>query len=191
MIFHDAHTLKVSCVAGLRRRAMQGTYSGFLEDIRQRLYLDRCRAFHRASGTMLMFTRDDGMHSSGWWKDPDYERCEHLSLSFRAPLTGEPIGWQPELAEEWVVMFFGDRRRFLWEESAKYPEGREVEVRHFRLFLEPDWWTPILPRSEVYTRAFTERGWKSWSDARAARGADAALTAARLAESGARHAAGD
>lgn len=44
------------------------------------------------------------------------------------------------------------------------PDGKRCDVHHYRLFLAPDWRTPILPRKELYSREFTEAGWKSWSD---------------------------
>lgn len=111
----------------------------------------------------MLFTRDEGMHACGWWKNPDYERCEHLSLAFwrggmRAP-------HDHHHARLWCLAFFGaERSRYLWIEPPFSAHGREADVYHYRLFLAPDWRLPVLPRGEVYTREFTERGWKSWSD---------------------------
>lgn len=65
-------------------------YDGLATE-RNRMLLRRCSGFHESSGTKLIFTRDAGMHSSGWWKNPDYERCWHLSLSFVSPLTGDVL----------------------------------------------------------------------------------------------------
>lgn len=45
-------------------------------------YFEYAKRVHEPTGTMLLFTRDIGHHTSGWWKNPDYERCYHLSLSF-------------------------------------------------------------------------------------------------------------
>lgn len=36
-------------------------------------------------------------------------------------------------------------------------------VYHYRLFCD-EAWKPIMPRGEVYSTQFTERGWKSFSD---------------------------
>jgi hypothetical protein len=117
-------------------------------------------------GARVIFTRDDGMHACGWWKNPDYARCEHVSLSFMA-WDGDRLYTQPhdhQRAALWCRAFFGDKRRLLWIEPPYSQSGRFADVYHYRLFLEPDWRTPVLPRKEVYTREFTERGWKSWSD---------------------------
>lgn len=49
-------------------------------------YLDKCRWFLERYDCIIIFTRDEGAHTCGWWKNPDYERCYHLSISF-------PGGW--------------------------------------------------------------------------------------------------
>lgn len=112
----------------------------------------------------VLFTRDEGMHACGWWKNPDYERCEHLSLAFFYP----PHIARPhdhERARLWCLAFFGPERvRLLWIEPPFSPLGKERDVYHYRLFLRPDWRSPVLPRGEVYSKQFTEVGWKSWSD---------------------------
>lgn len=67
-----------------------------------------CHFDDRRTGTRLFFTRDGGMHSSGWFKNPDYERCYHLSLSFRDPETGASAPFDRRAAAVWVRVFFGD-----------------------------------------------------------------------------------
>lgn len=124
--------------------------------------------FAYTDGTVLIFTRDEGMHTSGWWKNPDYERCLHLSLSFRDPRTGEPTGHHDRyLADEWCRLFFRHMCRLIWAEPPFSPEGKVHATWHYRVFMAEDWKTPILPRGEVYTREFTKAGWKSWSDVHA------------------------
>ncbi len=131
-------------------------------------------------GTRLMFTRDTNHHESGWIKNPDYERCYHLSLSAAGPgpsrslvvpvrlepLVGLPIA-QPELdsdlEEAWVDAFFGEDKRYAWRESAKSRVGRDKAVWHYRVFCD-EHWQPLVPRGEVYSLEFTERGWKIWSE---------------------------
>lgn len=119
---------------------------------------------HPELSTRLIFTRDCGMHTSGWWKNPDYERCEHLSLSFVDTTIGEIAPQDKRLAREWCTLFFGDSTRLLWVEAPYSAQGKRHDTWHYRLFLAPDWKTPILPRGEVYSREFTAAGWKSWSD---------------------------
>lgn len=148
----------------LRRRAQYGTYSGFgtPADLE---YIGRCGFGHTPTGTKLIFTRDVGMHASGWWKNPDYERCEHLSLAFYDPETLEPTKVQnKKLVERWCRLFFRDACRLLWIEPPGFPEGKARAVWHYRLFMDESWTVPLLPRGEVYSREFTEKGWKSWSD---------------------------
>lgn len=122
-----------------------------------------CVAYHSASGTLLIFTRETGYHSSGWWKNPDYERCWHLSLSFRDQESGEYLPFNEKTAMEWIDLFFGDDKRMLWIEPPAYPEGKKAGVWHYRLFCD-EGWQPIKPRGEVYSRDLTEAGYKSWSE---------------------------
>lgn len=120
---------------------------------------------HEKTGTSLLFTRDKGLHSSGWFKNPDYERCYHLSLSFwdaeTDPTNPIPRPYESPLATIWVRLMFGDWTRLIWEEGPSEP--LPAEVHHFRLMCDQHW-QPILPRGEVYSRDFTEKEWKSWSD---------------------------
>ena len=140
--------------------------------------------------TRIMFTRDTGHHTSGWLKNPDYERCWHLSLSKAGPLpeydaeksviatagglvgpdlkplSGLPVQ-TPELDREleaaWLEAFFGEDKRYVWRESAKSEAGRKKAVWHYRIFAD-ERWAPIVPRGEVYSTQFTELGWQSWSE---------------------------
>lgn len=121
-----------------------------------------------ASGlvTTILYSRDNNMHESGWFKNPDYERCFHLSLSFwHAGRSGriEPVPFEKRVALDMVARIFGEWQRFIWEESPKSAGGRRVGVRHYRVFCDIHW-QPIVPRGEVYSRELTEAGWKSWSE---------------------------
>lgn len=127
-------------------------------------YLARCRHWHARSGTWLIYTRDSGHHSSGWFKNPEFERCLHLSLSFT-----EPLEWQirrphdRRLAEAWARAFWGEGFRWSWGEPPVSPEARRLEVWHYRLFCDAHW-QPIKPRGEVYATELTARGWRSASE---------------------------
>lgn len=131
--------------------------------------IPRCRALladrelSRDFAVMVIFTRDVGHHTSGWWKNPDYERAYHLSLSFLDAETGEPADQQKQLGERIARAFFGDNVSKLWIEPPYSDEGHVRDVYHYRLFCD-EGWQPIVPRGEVYSRELTERGWKSWSD---------------------------
>jgi hypothetical protein len=146
----------------MRKRAALGVFEGRDGEI-WKPYFQSCR--RTIFGTTLVFARDTGHHTSGWLKNPDYERCFHLSMS------PEPTRlWTPgtpeldkALTEGWVRAFFGEHIDKLWAESPKSPEGRSVGVWHWRLFCD-ERWTPLLPRGEVYDTEFTELGWKSASE---------------------------
>lgn len=148
----------------MRRVAFTGYWAG--DGIND--YLHRCHGYHEPTGSKIGFTRDFGHHTSGWWKNPDYERCFHLSLSFHDPESGEPLGDRDtKLTQEWIDLFYGDNKRLIWAEPPYSEYGKALATWHYRLFMNPDWQTPLLPRGEVYSREFTEAGWKSWSDVQA------------------------
>lgn len=134
-------------------------------------YFRRARQIHEKTGTSLMFTRDKGMHSSGWFKNPDYDRCYHLSISFwdmeTNPEQPAPRPYEHNLAQLWVNLFYGDWTRYVWTESTAL-ESLPCEVWHYRVLCNPKW-QPIVPRKEVYSREFIEKGWQSFSDQRADR----------------------
>lgn len=166
----DRFTLKDEVARQMWRRAWYGVWNGRgirnsadYYDQMQQTYFERCTGMHEPTGTILIFTRDEGMHSSGWWKNPDYERCFHLSLSFRDPANGNPRPRDIQLSKEWVEAFFSENRRLIWAESPYSEDGKAAEVWHYRVFCD-EHWQPLLPRKEVYTREFTELGWKSFSD---------------------------
>jgi hypothetical protein len=120
-------------------------------------------AIHRPSGTVLTYTHDEGYHTSGWWKNPDYERCLHLSLSFHDPETGKPAPGGYRFTNEWLDVFFGESRRLLWCEPLALPEEGSFEVWHYRLFCDASW-NPMPPEREAPTAEFAARGWKRWPE---------------------------
>lgn len=126
-------------------------------------YLSTCTGYDAKTGARLIFTRDVGMHSCGWWKNPDYERCYHLSISFRYFLSGAFAPFDRGIALEYLKAFFGDDHRKTWSEPPYTREGKVVECWHFRLFCD-EHWQPILPRGEVYSKELTEAGYKTFSE---------------------------
>lgn len=108
-------------------------------------------------------TRDIGHHTGGWWKNPDYERCWHLSMAQRDPMTGSPVPKQAAFYQELAEAFFGGDAKLTWLEGPYTPEGKALDVWHYRLFCD-EGWQPIKPRGEVYSKEFTEAGWHSFSD---------------------------
>lgn len=151
-----------SFVQAMKRHAASGSYFDGRNEFSP--YFLKAKQFHAASGTLMIYTRDVGMHSSGWFKNPDYERCLHLSLSFWDAKSKTPTAFDDKLMRVWVNLFYGHWGRYVWEESQSRTDN-PAEVRHYRVLCDPRW-QPIIPRGEVYTRDFIEKGWKSFSDQR-------------------------
>jgi hypothetical protein len=110
----------------------------------------------------ILFTRDIGHHSGGWWKNPDYERCWHLSLGFRNPLHCEHLPHDRPQSDRIARMFFGDDAVKCWIEAPYSEEGKRCDIWHYRLFCD-EAWQPISPRGEVYSREHTPPDWQSFS----------------------------
>lgn len=160
---YGEHWLKASVAGKLLQNAPRGEFRGVMDAVAAD-YLENARAFHAPSGSMLIYTRDSGHHSSGWLKNPDFERCLHLSLSFREPFHWKiQVEFQHALADEWAELLFGESKGLAWIESPKSEIGKRFEVLHYRIFAD-EHWQPIHPRGEVYSTEFTEKGWKSWSE---------------------------
>lgn len=111
----------------------------------------------------LIYTRDTGHHTGGWWKNPEYERCFHLSISFCVNPTDQPLPYDRKEAQRLAEAFFESDVRKCWIEPPYTERGKIAGVHHYRLFCD-EGWQPLIPRGEVYTKQFTERGWKSFSD---------------------------
>lgn len=140
-------------VSRLFNVARKGTFDGTPETTP---YMEMCRWFIERIGAIVIMTRDAGYHTSGWWKNPDYERCYHVSISY-------PTGTNFRKTEWLLYALFGNERKKMWCEPPYSKEGKSAEVYHYRLFCDENW-KPIMPRGEVYTREFTEKGWKSFSE---------------------------
>jgi hypothetical protein len=131
-------------------------------------YITLSRRVHSASGAVVIFTRDTGHHTSGWIKNPDYERCYHLSLSpIQGYITRPDESYGVELDQEitfmWCKAFFREHLRLAWSESPKSALGRAHSVWHWRVFAN-EAWEPIKPHGELYSTELTEKGWKSASE---------------------------
>lgn len=151
-------------VVDMRIAAARMVYDGRNTEAARR-HINRCTRYHAPTQTTLIYTRDAGMHASGWWKNPDYDRCQHLSISFIAFHADgfDRLPHERKLAEKWCRMFFGEHVNELWIEGPFSDEGKASDVYHYRLFCDPAW-QPILPRGEVYSRDWTPADWKSWGD---------------------------
>jgi hypothetical protein len=160
---YGEHWLKASVAKAMIREATNWEYWGKPANLSDAMALDACTADHVLSGSRLIFTRDVGNHSSGWLKNPDFERCLHLSLSFHDPDSGAALPRDRRLSEEWCELFFGADKRKLSIEPPATPHGKQADIWHYRLFCDAHWFG-IIPRGEVYSTELTEIGWKSWSE---------------------------
>lgn len=148
-----------------RRRAAVRPYDG-RDTAANRATINACRYLYRITpeiSARIIYTRDIGHHSGGWWKNPDYERCMHLSLSFCVNPTDAPLPFLREPGAIIARAFFGDHTPAAWIEGPYSPEGKRSDVWHYRLFCDPSW-TPIRPRGEVYSRRNTPADWRSFSE---------------------------
>ena len=149
----------------MRSVANMGVWDGYDDEKGQR-YINKCRRIDSETSTVIIFTRDTGHHSSGWMKNPDFERCFHLSLSPAPMRIIIPNAQRAELSAKtkaaWLKAFYGEDAKYTWEESAKSHVGKQHGVLHYRLFCDESW-KPILPSGEVYSTALTELGWRSAS----------------------------
>jgi len=132
--------------------AQHGTFDGLVQEGGGLPpYLDECRWWIERWDCLAILTRDVGYHTSGWWiLSPPTERGTALKQGAyqrpQSPLT-------PPLCVK------GAQRC----EGPYTAEGKQCGVFHYRLFCDPAW-QPLKPRGEVYTREFTEAGWKSYSE---------------------------
>lgn len=148
----DQYTLLPDAVRRMRSTANMGFWDG--RELTE--YFESCRWFHLGYPCMMIFTRDTGYHSGGWWKNPMYERCYHLSISFQN-------GRDKKVTDRIIELLFGWDKKLMWVEPPYSPEGKRMDVYHYRLFCD-EHWQPIKPKGEVYSTQFTERGWKSFSE---------------------------
>jgi len=157
----------------MKDAANTGTYSGQVGLPAEKRYFNRCKHYCQNTAALLVFTRDVGMHSCGWWKNPDYDRCWHLSISFQVAERGQIhlLPQDKKTAQRWCEAIFRDDCRWLWIEPPFSEAGHAMDVWHYRLFCDPGW-QPIKPRGEVYSRDWTPADWKSWSDVHGTRDHD-------------------
>lgn len=178
----DPHDRKLArIVTDARMRARVRTYNGLATRENMRL-IGFCTTDWRytpwsgnqADAVRMAYTRDDGMHDIGWWKNPLYSRCLHLSLSFvgltrssldpREALRAVPLPQKHAAAHAICLAFYGDQARKLWIEPPYTDVGKAHDVYHYRLFMTENFGEPVELKGEVYTLQFTAKGWKSWSE---------------------------
>ena len=182
---------RIAVLLGYTAKRLTERSERFLFDGRDPSQLMTCRAVVAPLGVSIIFSRDVGHHSGGWWKNPDYERCRHLSIAalpedfvdqalrqMRKDRLADRADFEtPAFKRLLLESFFGAAARFAWAEPPKYAHGIAQNTWHYRVFCD-EHWVPLLPRGEVYSRELTEAGWKSTSELYAA---EAAAEAERMA----------
>lgn len=152
-----------SLVPFAKLRSKRSTYNGVVSPVSAK-YIDLCRhqlAYSTAESALILFTRDTGHHTSGWWKNPDYERCWHLSISYQTP-TGF-IEHDKKRSRVLAEAFYGDDVATCWIEGPYSPEGKAAQVWHYRVFAD-EGWSALRPRGEVYNKEWTPSDWRSFGD---------------------------
>ena len=172
MRFREGRPILFSNLAALvnfaKLRAQRGIWTG-RQTVRDEALIAHCSHQYLIRPDLavgLIYTRDVGHHSSGMWKNPDYERCYHLSLGFLGMPGAVPVPFEKAEAEEIVRAFWDDDARKAWVEPPYSDVGKERDVWHYRLFADAAWQS-IQPRKEVYSKDFTPAGWKSFSEVHA------------------------
>lgn len=137
-------------------------YDGDIE--RNQWIIERCSHAMLIDGrAVVVILSRDNLVKMGFWKNTDFARCLHLSISFRYPSTGQPAPWCNATAKRIVAAVFGTDARLTWWEPAYTPEGKFCGVQHWRMFYSPGWWMPINPKGEPYTMN-VPFGWNEWTE---------------------------
>lgn len=139
----------------LRRLARQHPWHG--QEVIDRMHTwDTVALLEPDRPTRIMLTYDVGYHLCGWWRNSDYDRCYHLSISHPAnPTPGlAPARLEaPSTAEvaAWARAAFPEHYRWTWTEppASILDPYRRPGVAHVRLFTDKAG-RPLLPEGEVY-----------------------------------------
>jgi len=147
------------------RRILAQARSGTWNGISMTPYVDSCRWLLEGQNVGLILSRDVDHTNSGWWKNPDYERCWHLSMSFYDN-NRNSIDKDVKKTELFLSYIFGKHKRKIWTEPPYSDIAKRRGIWHYRLFCDSRW-KPIIPRKEVYSKNYTEPGWMSYSELQA------------------------
>ena len=107
----------------------------------------------------ILITFDQGTHSSGWWKNSQYDACWHLSMVAFEPGSMLLPNFKEVPDDErraWATVVFGDHVTKAWNE----PPASKLDVYryapasaytwHSRVFVDREGHA-IIPEGEVYT----------------------------------------
>lgn len=158
----------------IRARARRGWFLGTQETAAMWIIRHTVRGVTEPDlAVSIAFSRDRGHHSSGWWRNAEYEYCWHLSLAAKAyDKTLTQRQWRAAAFEHfphdelryWSQAFFGDDLKMAWLEPGGTdpnltPEARRIHATmwHVRVFMEPrlldargEPFRACMPKGEVY-----------------------------------------
>lgn len=155
-------------VRAWREWALRNPWPGNEPILDARHVLDTSAITEPGRPTRVLLSLDVGYHASGWWKNEEYERCLHVSVSHPRP--DRPKLWTPkhELGDaggvgmdletptddevrSWGDAIFGLANRWTWLEPAAsvFDPYRRPNVVHLRLFLTLEL-EPTKPVGEPY-----------------------------------------
>jgi len=143
-------------LAGALRKVVAAAEMGWNDGRGFSPYFISCMWLIQQYDCSITFTRDVGHHSSGWFKNPDFERCWHLSIRFFGEFNQKAV-------EKILDGIYGQHKHKVLVEGAFTKEGKKAEIKHYRVFLD-QFLQPIVPQGEVYSRLKTESGWRSYSE---------------------------
>ncbi len=164
----DGLLVPMSKIRAWRAFALKNPWQGNQLLTDRRYVIDTTAITEPGRDTRVLLSLDVGYHSSGWWKNSDYEQCLHLSVSH--PLVDRPklylakadigspehVGMDLETPTDdevrsWGDVVFGQWNRWTWLEPAASPLDpyRSPNVVHLRLYLD-ERLQPILPVGEPY-----------------------------------------
>lgn len=144
------HT-EIETAKDLRERAARGVFDGDLSNAASMEYMVNCRYYCQHTNALIIFTRDACDGSKAW----------HLSISF-CDITDDditPMPFNGDVANAWATLIFGEFVDDLWIEGPKTNHGKQLQVWHYRLFVNDGWHSVAHEVPEYF-----ERNCLRWSD---------------------------
>lgn len=136
--------------------------SGFWDGRTQTQYFNNCVWYWPKYHLSINLSRDINHHLGGWWKNPQYERCWHLSIAVQTPDYGIPEN-HDKTTLHILKLIFGKQMKLVWSEPPFSEAGKKMNVWHYRVFCD-EHWQAFKPKGEVYSTELTERGFLSHSE---------------------------
>lgn len=136
-----AHQLRVA--AAMRAVAKTG-----VSGVGASEYIERCSRYDEQTGCFLTFARCHG-NWEGPGENPRFGFWVQLTLT-RRDKAYRPLPWNRELAERWVLAFFGEHRQMVRTDRATSGFGMMMNAHHYRLFLDEKFANPFIPTGEHY-----------------------------------------